>query len=156
MIARLAPALRSEKALRLTLRLVAPMLALAALGCAGPKYYVYDEYLNKEMQAKVSASKNVWVSTSDYNADLIIVELKQKGYAIDASKADFSMSLTSDVCASGMDAKQAMMTLTFMVRDARSNGVIFSKVGMYTSWPTNEQVREFIHENLTIFQGPSA
>jgi hypothetical protein len=146
-MARLAPALR------LTMRLFAPILALAAIGCGGPKYYIYDEYLNKEAQAKVNTSKNVWVSTSDYNADLIIVELKQKGFTIDAAKADFSMSLTSDVCASGMDAKQAMMTLTFMVRDVRTRAVIFSKVGMYTAWPTNVQVREFIHENLAVFQG---
>jgi hypothetical protein len=140
---------------RVAFGLAALPLALA-FGCAGPKYYVYDEYLNKQGQAKVAASKNVWVSTSDYNADLIIVELKQKGYTIDASKADFSMSLTSDVCTSGMDAKQAMMTLTFSVRDARTSAVIFSKVGMYTAWPTNDQVREFIHENLANFQGHGA
>lgn len=140
---------------RLALGLAALPLALA-LGCAGPKYYVYDEYLNKEGQAKVANSKNVWVSTSDYNADLIIVELKDKGYTIDASKADFSMSLTSDQCSGGLDVKQAIMTLTFSVRDARTSAVIFSKVGMYTAWPTNEQVREFIHENLALFQGRGA
>jgi len=140
---------------RLALGLAALPLALA-FGCAGPKYYVYDEYLNKEGQAKVASSENVWVSTSDYNADLIIVELKDKGYTIDASKADFSMSLTSDQCAGGLDIKQAIMTLTFSVRDARTSAVIFSKVGMYTSWPTNEQVRAFIHENLALFQGHSA
>ena len=41
---------------RLAAGLVLLAVAFGAAACAGPKYYVYDEYLNKDMQAKVAAS----------------------------------------------------------------------------------------------------
>lgn len=139
-----------------TARLPACLLMLAmAFGvsaCSAPKYYVYDEFLNKDMQAKVAASKNVWVLDSDYNADIIIIELKSKGYTIDNSKAEFSMGLRGSTFR-GLEGKESIMTLTFAVYARETGQLIFCKVGVYTRLPTNVQVREFVQENLAMFQG---
>ena len=132
---------------------LAGLLAVFAVGCA-QHYAVYDEYLDTAGQAKVAKSKNVWVTSVDYNNDLIVVELKSKGYSIDASKADFSIDLDSDVfTGTSAYSKFILTTLTFTVRDAKSGKVLFSRIGLYQKSPTNGEVQNFIKENLGLFQG---
>ena len=54
--------------------LLAATLALSAVGC-GPQYLLYDQYLDTAAQTRVGKSKNVVVSSVDYNNDLNVVEL---------------------------------------------------------------------------------
>ncbi len=133
--------------------LLAAMLALTAVGC-GPQYLLYDQYLDPAGQARVGKSKNVFVSSVDYNNDLIVVELKAKGYSIDAGKADYAIELDSDVFNGGsVYSKFILVTMTFTVKDAKNGKILFSKIGLYSKAPTNGDVQEFIRGNLAEFQG---
>ncbi len=133
--------------------LLAALLALSAVGC-GQQYLLYDQYLDTAGQARVGKSKNVWVSSVDYNNDLIVVELKSKGYAIDAAKADFSIELDSDVFSgASLYSKFILTTMTFTVKDAKNGKILVSKIGLYNIAPTNGDVQEFIRGNLAEFQG---
>lgn len=109
----------------------------------------YDEYLDANAQARVAKSKNVWVTSIDYNNDLIVVELKAKGYTIDAAKADYSIDLDTEIHWGGFP------TLTFTIKDANTAKIIFSRVAFGpTGRPmTNADVQEFIRSNLAEFQG---
>lgn len=135
-------------------RIVLAGLMAASLGGCGQKYLLYDQYLDTAGQARVGKSKNVFVSSVDYNNDLIVVELKAKGYSIDASKADFSIELDSDVfTGTSAYSKFILTTMTFTVKDAHTGKILFSKVGLYSKNPTNGEVQDFIRENLGVFQG---
>jgi hypothetical protein len=128
--------------------LLGATLAVLGSGCA--RYNAtYDEYLDVNAQARVAKSKNVWVSSVDYNNDLIVVELKAKGYTIDASKADYSIDLDTEVHWGGFP------TLTFSIKDAKTSKIIFSRVafGPVGRPMTNDDVQHFIRSNLAEFQG---
>lgn len=133
--------------------LLGATLAVMAVGC-GPQYLLYDQYLDTAAQARVGKSKNVFVSSVDYNNDLIVVELKSKGYTIDAAKADFAIELDSDVFSgASVYSKFILTTMTFTIKDAKTGKILFSKIGLYDRAPTNGDVQAFIRGNLAEFQG---
>ena len=113
-------------------------------GC-GQKYYYYDEYVNETARGALKSSKNVWVRTVDYNNDLITAELKRQGFTIDASKADFIITVHDE-----------STELAFTVHDAKTNQIIFSKVAMFVLLPSMEDRRTFILSNLNLFLGVKA
>lgn len=118
------------------------ILGLVALGgCATQKVFVYDSYSNKEASAKVRASKKVWIKTVDCDHDLLVTELKEKGFTIDRSQADYAIGVNEDGLA-----------VTFNVYDGKSNELIYSKVYFrFLEEESHEQFREFIRQNLTDF-----
>lgn len=122
-----------------TILLIATIAALATTAC-GQKYVYYDDYVNGAARSKLQASKNVWIETVDYNNDLIATELKALGFSIDASKADFVISVSD-----------AQTRMTFTVREAKSNDIVFSKVAIFTIIPTLDDRRDFIRQNLQLF-----
>ena len=125
------------------IKTMASILALAALSaCGGSKYVTYDEYTNAALQSKLKGSKNVWVRKIDYNNDLIIAELKNRGFAIDASKADYVLDVADDGS-----------QISLVVWDAKGSGIAFSKVATFKLPPRLEDRRNFIRESINLFSG---
>jgi len=124
-------------------RLLFPTLLSGALafGCASQKVFVYDSYTNQQASAKVRSSKKVWIKTVDCDHDLLVTELKEQGFTIDRSQADYAIGVNEDGLA-----------VTFNVYDGKSNELIYSKVYFrFLKEETHEQFREFIRQNLTDF-----
>lgn len=118
------------------------LLGLAVLpGCGSQKTFLYDSYANATLSAKVRASKKVWIKTVDCDHDLLVAELKAKGFTIDRSQADYAVSVSEDAFA-----------VTFSVYDGRSDALIYSKVYFrFEEDETHEQFRAFIRQNLEDF-----
>lgn len=120
---------------------LAASAVLALSGCATQKVFVYDSYTNQEAAAKVRASKKVWIKTVDCDHDLLVTELKQQGFTIDRSQADYAIGVNEDGLA-----------VTFNVYDGKSNEIIYSKVYFrFLEEESHEQFRAFIRQNLTDF-----
>lgn len=114
---------------------------LGSAGCATQKVFVYDSYANEQASAKVRGSKKVWIKTVDCDHDLLVAELKQQGFTIDRSQADYAIGVNEDGLA-----------VTFNVYDGKTNELIYSKVYFrFLEEETHEQFRAFIRQNLNDF-----